>query len=379
MNKKKLTIISHMSELYGAPRSLLPIIDILVKSFDVHVVTFGDTGMPQTLEKKGIPYTIIPLVKYDKKKILSRIKRKIQNYYGDYYFTFMVKKVLKTLNPDLVYVNTVSRGAPVIAADSLGIPVIVHVRESILYFNKSKFIDRRRIHAVTTIPKCYFTVSESTKQMIVDQGVDDKKVFCVHSGIDLTSFSPDNNIRCDNIFGFVGNMTERKGIKDFIQISTSLINKNKSLSSYVIGGNPNSNIFKQTYNLVPKDLRGQFVFTGKVDSVSEYYKKMSVFCLTSKEEPFARVLIEAMGAALPVIAFDTGGVKELVDDGINGYVIPQGNFKLYEEKLNFLMENKEIRISMGINGQKKVLDNFKLKDYQNRIKNIIIPKIVMNS
>lgn len=376
LSRSKIVIVSHMSELYGAPKSLIPIIKILMEYFDIHVITFGKEGLPQVLDEIGISYSVIPLVKYNRKSLISRIKRKIQNIWGDLYFTRYVKKHLIRIKPDLVYVNTVSRGAPIIAAKQLNIPVILHVRESILYFNKKTVIDRRRISAVVNIPRFYFTVSESTKKMIVSQGVTESAVSCVHSGIDLKAFLTDNSNRLDNVIGFVGNMTERKGIEEYINISKSIIDNNNQITSYVVGGDLNSVGFKERISkLISEEYSTNFVFTGKVSDVAKYYELISIFCLTSKEEPFARVLIEAMASELPVVAFDTGGVAELVEDGINGFIIPKGDVDLFIEKVELLLADKTLRKNMGAEGRKLVTENFKLSDYENRIRSIIISKL----
>lgn len=374
--KNKITVISHTSELYGAPKSLIPILEILNKEFIVDVITFGEEGLPQKLNELSIPCRVIPLVKYNRKSIISRIMYNIQKRWGDYYFTNTVKKLLQSNKPDLVYVNTVSRGAPLIAANKLCLPVAIHVRESVLYFNRSKRVDRRRINAVVNIPQVYFTVSNSTRDLVIDNGVSPEKIFAVHSGLDLTIFTPDNSFKVNNSIGFLGNITERKGITEYLEISKELIKSNKNLTSFVIGGDLNSIRLKNIiHDIKEKGFKDNFTFTGKINNVVDYYRKMEVFCLTSREEPFARVLIEAMACGLPVVAFDTGGVSELVEDGVNGYIIPKGDITQYIEKLKQLLKDKNLREEMGKKGREKVLSNFQLSDYTRRIYEIIIPSI----
>lgn len=366
-----------MSELYGAPRSLLPIIDVLNKNFDINVITFGDRGIPQELDKKNIQYTIIPLVKYDRKKLISRIKRKFQNYFGDYYFTSILKRVLKEDNPDLVYVNTVSRGAPIIAANKLKIPVFIHVRESILYFDRKKLIDRRRIKAIVNIPEVYFTVSECTSDLVINQGVNPSKVHSIYNGIDTSVFFPDAKKQKDNVFGFIGNMNARKGIRDYIEISKNVLKNDMNKLSYVVGGNLKCETARDILNnQIPRNLRSNFIFTGKVSNVVDYFQTISVFCMTSKEEPFGRVLVEAMATKLPIVAFDNGAIKELIDDGENGYIIPKGNMVLFQKKLEQLLSDKKLREKMGSKGQEIALNKFKESDYIDRIEKIMIPEFM---
>jgi GalNAc-alpha-(1->4)-GalNAc-alpha-(1->3)-diNAcBac-PP-undecaprenol alpha-1,4-N-acetyl-D-galactosaminyltransferase len=82
--------------------------------------------------------------------------------------------------------------------------------------------------------------------------------------------------------------------------------------------------------------------------VEEYYLKSKIFAFTSSSEGFPNVVGEAMSAGLPVVAYDcVAGPSDLIEDGVNGFLVPLFNGDNFEEKLMMLMDDEEMRIRMG--------------------------------
>ena len=78
------------------------------------------------------------------------------------------------------------------------------------------------------------------------------------------------------------------------------------------------------------------------------YKESSILLFTSLYEPFGLVLPEAMSCGLPVVAFDCPyGPADIVNDGVDGFLIANRSIEEYVEKVCFLIENEKLRIDMG--------------------------------
>ncbi|WP_035649062.1 glycosyltransferase family 4 protein [Flavobacterium sp. ASV13] len=87
-----------------------------------------------------------------------------------------------------------------------------------------------------------------------------------------------------------------------------------------------------------------------VKNIEEKYSESSIYVMTSRSEGFPMVLLEAMAVGLPCIAFDCPiGPKTIIKNGENGFLIPVNDFKMYAEKLSFLIENEEVRLEFGRN------------------------------
>lgn len=93
-------------------------------------------------------------------------------------------------------------------------------------------------------------------------------------------------------------------------------------------------------------------FLGSRTDVESVLAQNDIFCLISNYEGLPISIIEAMRAGMPVIASDVGGVNELIQDGLNGYLIPRGNLSELAEKLEYMLQHRENIESMGIAGRK---------------------------
>jgi len=99
-------------------------------------------------------------------------------------------------------------------------------------------------------------------------------------------------------------------------------------------------------------------FLGGRKDVPEIMADCDIFVLTSHYEGFPNVTLEAMRAGLPVIASDVGGTREAIIEGETGFVVPHGDLATLKKKLAFLIQNREVRITMGQAGRKHYLENF---------------------
>lgn len=84
------------------------------------------------------------------------------------------------------------------------------------------------------------------------------------------------------------------------------------------------------------------------------YNKASVVALSSKSESFGKVLVEANACSKPVVSTETTGAKEIIQDGVNGFLVPIGNAEKLAEKIIWLLENPDKAEEMGENGRKLV-------------------------
>lgn len=90
-------------------------------------------------------------------------------------------------------------------------------------------------------------------------------------------------------------------------------------------------------------LRDSFLMPGGVKDVNAELEASDILCLTSEYEGFGIVLIEAMLKHVPVMAFEYVGVHDIIEDGVDGYVVPFGDVDEYARKLRKLMESEALR------------------------------------
>lgn len=99
-------------------------------------------------------------------------------------------------------------------------------------------------------------------------------------------------------------------------------------------------------------------FLGDREDVARCLAKADIFVLLSDREGFPMTILEAMRAGLPVLAHDVGGIREAVNDGETGFLTACGDFRSLLSKLRLLLENRDLRIRMGIAGRQRFYDAF---------------------
>lgn len=96
-------------------------------------------------------------------------------------------------------------------------------------------------------------------------------------------------------------------------------------------------------------LEDSFLLPGGVKDVMPELTSSDILCLTSEYEGFGIVLIEAMLKGIPVIAFEYVGVHDIINDGLDGIIVPFGDVDAYAEKLGMLMQSQEERSCLATN------------------------------
>jgi len=124
----------------------------------------------------------------------------------------------------------------------------------------------------------------------------------------------------------------------------------------VIGGDPDASQNEMSAEMVrlqalSKELKinNLVIFLGKrsQDSLPYYYSAAQVVVVPSHYESFGMVALEAMACGTPVVASQVGGLAYLVQDGVTGYVVPNGDPQVMADRLAQLLEQSELRAQLG--------------------------------
>ncbi len=217
-------------------------------------------------------------------------------------------------------------------------------------------------------------VSLIIKDKLVKDGVDKKKIRVIPTPVDLERFEnfdekkvnkfrkkhdPDRKVIIN-----VGRQDPSKDYKTLYKAISLVYQDYKKLAFWQAGNK----------DYLPEKIKGDqnLILTsiGKIkqEELVNYYHASDIYLSSSKHESFGKVLIEAMAAGLPVIATKTTGSKEIIKDGINGYLTPIGNSEILAKKILFLLNNPDQAEKIGQAGRKMVKGKF---NQQKIIKEII--------
>ena len=198
-----------------------------------------------------------------------------------------------------------------------------------------------------TKPKI-ITVSKSCKKALIAQ-CHFKKIKVIYNGIDINFVKPKKlNIKSKQIkIGYFGKIQERKGLHLLVEALNDIKFKNIVLNIYGDGD--------ETYKkkLILKNTQKKFVlnFNKPVPDITKYLSLTDILVLPSiKFESFGMVLIEAMRQKVPVICSESGGMKEIVKNNINGLIFKNNNIYDLKKKLLILINSNNKRKEFGKKG-----------------------------
>ncbi|EKE20461.1 MAG: group 1 glycosyl transferase, partial [uncultured bacterium] len=183
-----------------------------------------------------------------------------------------------------------------------------------------------------------------------------QKVDIIFNGIDLDDFCPNESLRAkDRFIITIGatRITARKGTNYLVEALGILAPKYPNLLLRILGdGDEKNNLIDLTKKM---KLENFVQFLGRIprEETAPYYQEASLFVLPSLNEGMSNAMLEALASGLPILATQTGGTEELVEDGINGFVIKMKDPKDLADKIEMILKDDGLRVQMGLASRKK--------------------------
>lgn len=330
------------SEIGGAQTHLMEVVRYMHRAgHDVSVVT-GTTGwLTNELAAIGVDYEILP----DLVREINPAKDiKTINY---------ICRIMEDKHPDIIHCHSSKAGiVGRIAGAIKNIPAVftAHGWAFTSGVSPAKRIIYAAIeHVMLGITKRVICVSEFDRKLAKRWFLHNyNRVITVHNGIADKKFS-NSTVREYSLplkLVSVARFSHQKNNMELIR-AVEQINKlySGSLQLNMVGDGPllsEAQAYVESYKL-----EDDVHFLGSRTDVDDILNQNDIFCLISNYEGLPISIIEAMRAEMPIIASDVGGVNELVQDGVNGLLIPRGNIFELVDKLKYILEHKDLIKSMG--------------------------------
>lgn len=143
-----------------------------------------------------------------------------------------------------------------------------------------------------------------------------------------------------------GRLVEVKGFDLLLNIAKKVFEKYPDWQWHIYGEGPERK--KLENSIVKLKLEENVILKGEVTDIYTRYPDYSFYVLTSRSESFGLVLIEALKAKLPVVSFECkNGPKEIIRNGVNGYLIPTFEIDTMADKICELIDNDAYRVSFS--------------------------------
>lgn len=364
--KKKVMVIGHEASLSGAPVLLLNLFSLLVKKEVIDVQFVIRRGGPLVSEYKKVgPVIVLKPPKYgEEKSILLHILHFFQNkiklvsvlfnaFSCDYMFfnTVVNGKLMRWFGlhnkPAVTYIHELEKVIDLYLAQKDAVLPLA-VSDVMLYPSvktKTLLIDRYKVPYEKLAPLAYY-FPFSKDQYDYLKALKTKQSFRQKFGIKQEDF----------LVGAVGSVTERKGVDLFIEVCRKVVSVNPSVKFVWIGSFENVDQELSIRNEIKeKQLDLNLIFTGPLNYDVYNFSPFDVFFLSSREDTYPLVVLEAAIMKVPSMCFSgSGGIVEFIGEDA-GWIIDDFSTQLAADKIIQLYDTAGIIQSYGVTAFEKVL------------------------
>lgn len=203
-------------------------------------------------------------------------------------------------------------------------------------------------------------LADDFKQQLISSGFSKKKIDTLTTGIDYQTFEKVEKIKSNktNLL-FLSRIEKDKGIYEFMQSIPQLLKTYNNLHFNIAGV---GNDFEDVINSeVAKKYSEYITFHGylKGEQKIKLLKMSDIYIFPSSHgEGFPISILEAMGSGLPLIYTSSGGLREKLEDGLNGIEIPPKNTDAIVTATIRLIENPSLRTKMGVTNEKLIRESY---------------------
>lgn len=252
---------------------------------------------------------------------------------------------------DLAWVNTISIGR-VAAHIATFAPVVTHVHE--LSYVVQTYVHPDDLAGSLRTTSSWVAVSPGVEAMLKELGVPAEKITVVPGMTRLVgSGGPGGR---GTAVGGSGTMDWRKGSDVFLQVARRL--QAESVELVWMGGNPNDRGFKGVRHDIELMGLDNVRLLGQVKQVAPFYDSLGVFVVTSREDPFPLVMLEAAASGVPIVAFrGGGGTADFIEASGGGMVVPYLDLDAMAEAVRTLLAKPRLRQELGGNARRHVEQN----------------------
>lgn len=352
MSKISILEIIGDSSLAGAPRHLLSILENLnLKKFTVTVICPPGplAGKIRDIHRP-IDLDVIPM----RSRFDTEAVRKI-------------RKTIKHYNPNIVHIHGTRAGL-------LGRLAVIGLNKRVIYtehlWTEHYSLDSRILNFFHYFSNWFldmFTtlniaVSGAVKDYMVNKNITRPgKVVVIYNGVEEAKekanvFENEKEIKIVT----VGTLNRQKGMQYLIKALPKVIKEFPDVKLEIVGdGGYKKDLQSQVKHLKLKD---HVKFVGFLPDVEKYLAKFDIYVQPSLSESFGLAIVQAMGAGLPVIATNTGGIPEIITDGITGLLVESKDSKAISEALIELLRDPKKAREMGKVAREEVKLKFNLQD-----------------
>ena len=353
--RPRVLIVITLAETGGAQSYVRDLVPALVERYDVAVAAFGPGPLADAVRQAGARY--LPL---------RHVRRAVSP--RDLLGLVELVRLMRRERPVVVHANSSKAGVlGRLAATMARTPVRVFTahgwafgaasgRSRALYL----WVDRL-MRPLTTVVVC---VSESERAAgLAARTCSARRTVVIHNAVEVdeaTVASPEGGPPLQLVS--VGRIAPPKDFSTLVRAVGRL--ERRSVRLAVLGDGPGRAALDAAIQKL--GLAGSVELVGEVRDVPARLAQAHIFVLSSRSEGLPISVLEAMAAGLPVVAADVGGIKEVVEDGVTGYLFEPGDVAALAQRLAALSADSALRAALGAAGRERAAALFALPRWRER-------------
>jgi L-malate glycosyltransferase len=276
-------------------------------------------------------------------------------------------RVLRRLEPDVIHAHDPHGVAMAALALSMGSasrtarsPALVAARRVDFHIKGNSF-SRWKYRQVD----CFVAASEAIRQMLIADGIPKDRTVTVHEGIDLQHVDAAPSVNVHETFwlphhapvvGNVAALVPHKGQRYLVEAAHLVVQEVPDARFVILGeGELREHLERQVHE---HHLEKHVLLPGFRTDVLGCMKGFDIFVMSSVTEGLGTSLLDAMACARPIVATRSGGIPEVVDDGVTGLLVPPRDPHALAQAIVTLLTDADLRQRLGRAGLRRVRERF---------------------
>lgn len=366
--------VSHVSNKYGAARSLLNLVDGCKKyGLSPRVLLPHDGPLANELRRRGVIYEIMPIPWWicpddHYKKPLARLRRLYPFLRHTVHSVPQIIKYVRRHSIDYIVTNSSATPVGALAAWLTKRPHVWQIREFVYEDYGYRYMFGLSFSALVIKLLSY-------RVIVISRALRGKyrkhwkhangKVRVIYPGLKFKADIKRSNgkyVGAKNgvlTLAIVGYLHPNKGHREAILGVSEAIRRNRTKVMLKIVGEGDRTYLTQLKNLVAElNIRKYVSFTGYLDDPTDAFQEVDAVLVCSQSEAFGRTLVEAMFASKPIIGVNAGSVPELVKEGFNGVLYNRSDHHSLAHQIEKLSLDCGLLHVLGANGFTWAKENF---------------------
>lgn len=320
------------------------------RQVEISAMLFNDGKLAEEIRRLGVPVTVVNENEASSIGIIKRMRKDLKGFQPDIVHSHGLKENL------LAYVSTMLNGGDFVLINTQhGMPEPVHRK---LKFIKRYLLSRCNMYLLKNRYKFIIAVSDDMRDKLIGtEKVPPGKIRVVHNGtetdcsVHLRSHPGD-----PFVIGSAGRFFPVKDYGLMVEIAMEIDKTGGTVRFELAGDGPERDLL---LGLIRKyHLEEKFILRGYMDNMTDFYRGIDLYINTSMHEGLPMSVLEAMAHGLPVVVPDTGGMGEIITNGVEGYIVNKRDPRLFAEKCLEIMNNQTTYARMASASRGRVVKDF---------------------